>query len=132
MRGAFALIIYNQKLLMLLRDDNPEISSPNCWSLVGGRIEDGETSEEALIREAKEEANIEIVNPKFLFTTPDGYSDLYLVRLTEGQVKDMRLGNEGQKLEFWSLDEIGKIKLGRKMTFYYKEHYDFLKKILEK
>lgn len=44
MRGAFALIIHNHKLLMLLQDNDPNISSPNCWSLIGGGIEEGESS----------------------------------------------------------------------------------------
>jgi|GEM_PF-4724999 len=35
-------------------------------SLVGGRLEEGETAEQAMIREAKEEANIELVDVKLL------------------------------------------------------------------
>lgn len=38
------------------------------WGIIGGSIEDGETAEEALIREIKEESNMEIL--KFL---PIGY-----------------------------------------------------------
>ena len=38
------------------------------WSLFGGRIRFNETKEEALVRELKEELDITIKNPKYLFT----------------------------------------------------------------
>lgn len=50
----------NNKLLIYLRDDKPEISFPGYWDLFGGRVEPGETPEQALVRELKEELNIDI------------------------------------------------------------------------
>ena len=52
-----AVIYKDQKYLLQLRDDNPEISSPNTWGFFGGGVDDGETHEEALIRELNEELN---------------------------------------------------------------------------
>jgi len=48
----------DDKLLVYLRDDNPAIPYPNCWDLFGGIVEDGETPEQALVREVKEELAI--------------------------------------------------------------------------
>jgi 8-oxo-dGTP diphosphatase len=50
----------NNKLLIYLRDDKPDISFPNHWDLFGGMIEEGEIPEQALVREVKEELGIEL------------------------------------------------------------------------
>jgi len=50
----------NNRLLIYLRDDKEDISFPNHWDLFGGIIEEGETPELALVREIKEELDIEI------------------------------------------------------------------------
>ncbi len=50
----------NNKLLIYLRDDKPGISFPGYWDLFGGRVEPGETPEQALVRELKEELNIDV------------------------------------------------------------------------
>ena len=54
-RGASA-IIFNEKnqVLLILRDDMP------AWNLVGGGVDKGETFEEGLLREASEEACVEV------------------------------------------------------------------------
>ena len=52
----------NGKLLIYLRDNKPDISFPNHWDLFGGIIEEGETPEEALVREVKEELGIELTD----------------------------------------------------------------------
>ena len=49
----------------------------NMWEFPGGKIEPGETKEEALIREIKEELNIEIVD-KFAIDIEYQYPNFYL------------------------------------------------------
>jgi len=48
------------RLLIYLRDANPAIPFPNHWDLFGGHLETGETPEQALLREVKEEIGIEL------------------------------------------------------------------------
>lgn len=137
MKSSFALIIHNKKLLLLLRDNIPTIPEPNKWTLIGGRVEDGETYEEALIREIKEETNISIklgeakylgkVNSKF-----DEDIAMYLIYVSDKQIQDMELGDEGQDVKFFSIDELKDISLTKNL-----EHaksipsvYSVLKRVL--
>lgn len=50
----------NGRLLCYLRDDKPSIPFPNHWDLFGGYVEDGESPEQALVREIKEELDIDL------------------------------------------------------------------------
>lgn len=45
----------NNKVLLQLRDIKEGISFPGCWGFFGGSIDEGETPEEASIRELYEE-----------------------------------------------------------------------------
>lgn len=62
--GVGGLIINNSnELLLILRKKSPE---KNFWSIPGGAIEFGETAENAVIREVKEELNIDCKIKKFI------------------------------------------------------------------
>jgi len=67
MKEIAAVILENDKgeILLYLRDNKPSIPFPHYWDLFGGHIEEGETPEEALLREVKEELNIELKDYRF-------------------------------------------------------------------
>ena len=50
----------------------------NMWEFPGGKIESGETKEQALVREIKEELNIEISVDKFAIDNEYQYPNFYL------------------------------------------------------
>lgn len=50
------------RLLIYLRDDKPEIPFANCWDFFGGHVEPGETPEQALVRELREELAVELTS----------------------------------------------------------------------
>lgn len=50
----------------------------NMWEFPGGKIESGETKEQALVREIKEELNIEISVDKFAINIEYQYPNFYL------------------------------------------------------
>ncbi|MCK4653900.1 MAG: NUDIX hydrolase [Candidatus Cloacimonetes bacterium] len=49
-----------EKILLFLRDDKPDIPYPNMWDVPGGHVEPDETPEVCIIREMKEEMNIDL------------------------------------------------------------------------
>ena len=65
---AVAILYQNQKLLMQLRDNIPNILYPGQWGLFGGHIEEGETIEEGLKRELQEEINYQCTQVKLFCT----------------------------------------------------------------
>jgi 8-oxo-dGTP diphosphatase len=61
---AIAILSYEGKFLMQLRDNIPTILYPGLWGLFGGHIEAGETPEIAVVREVIEEIGFAIITPE--------------------------------------------------------------------
>lgn len=108
-------IIYNEaenKILLEKRTDN------GMWCVPGGAIELGETLEEALRREVKEETSLDIFNPRLfdvranvhmVYPNQDEvyYTDVvYLTTKYEGELKP---DAESKELRWVPLDELPKI-----------------------
>jgi 8-oxo-dGTP diphosphatase len=53
------------KLLIYLRDNKPEIPFPDYWDFFGGHIEEGETPDQALVREVGEELGVRLETWQF-------------------------------------------------------------------
>ncbi len=58
----------DNRLLIYLRDNKPEIAYPNYWDLFGGLVEPGESPQQALLREINEELNVDVSHYQLLFT----------------------------------------------------------------
>jgi 8-oxo-dGTP diphosphatase len=93
-----SLIILNPelKILLLLRDDKPEIKYPGMWDIPGGNLEGDETPTECIKREIEEEFGLTISDYELFETNqfPDRLEytfwmqadlDIAAIRLTEGQ-----------------------------------------------
>jgi 8-oxo-dGTP diphosphatase len=100
----------DRKLLIYLRDDKPDIPFPNCWDFFGGHVEEGETPEQALVREIKEELGISLSNWKFFrrYDCADGdaYPNIkYIYRANiDKQAAELALA-EGQRLTSITIEE---------------------------
>ena len=71
---ACALIIRDGKTL-LGRRAHFRAAYPNCWDFIGGKIEDGETAEQALTRELGEEIAITPVQPSYFDQIKDNHAN---------------------------------------------------------
>jgi 8-oxo-dGTP diphosphatase len=108
-RPQCGLLIENkeERVLLQLRDNRPDIPYPNCWGTFGGQIEEGETPVEAIIREIMEELQYELLDPVLFGIFPfDGY-DIYMYRKIEPNLftKDIYV-REGQRGTFLTLEEV--------------------------
>ena len=133
--GVKAFIIYDKKLLLILRDNKTNIPSPNKWGLPGGAIEKNEPILKAIERELKEEINI--VPENIIYLGKQTYENgnkvfRYFSRLTKNEFQNVKLGNEGQKLEFFHLNEINKLDLAGYSTEYFLNYLDQIREIVEK
>lgn len=108
---AHALAVFNKKLLLMLRDNNPTIPYPNCWSLIGGNAHEYETPEETLLRQFCEETSVIPKNVQYMMKWPGTETHLFFVPLSEQEAMRIRLGNEGQALRFFYLQEIEDLRL---------------------
>jgi 8-oxo-dGTP diphosphatase len=91
------------RLLIYLRDNQPDIPFPNHWDFFGGHIEAGEAPEEAFVREVREELGIELTQWSFfrqyLCTEGDAYPNvkyLYWAKI-DTTAEELTL-YEGQRL----------------------------------
>ena len=71
---ACALIIKDRKML-LGRRAHFRAAYPNCWDFIGGKIEEGETAEQALTRELGEEIAISPSQPSYFDKIKDIHAD---------------------------------------------------------
>lgn len=120
------VLINNSKVLMQLRDNNPNIYEPNRWSLPGGKVEASETLKEAALCEFKKETGYLLNNPELVETIHMPYEkgdyDWYI--FTENYDNHQKINClEGQRMEFLSIPELRTLDVARK-------NLEVLKKLL--
>lgn len=105
----------NNELLLYLRDNKPGIPFPQHWDLIGGHVEDGETPEEALVREVKEELDIDLKEYKFFkkFEVFEGDAYPNIKFIYTGRIniplEEIRL-LEGERPQYFRYEEIPHLK----------------------
>ena len=75
-----AAIIQNKnQILCVQRGPSKYAYVSHKYEFPGGKVEVGETKEQAIIREIKEELHIDIINPQFYLTVEHTYPDFAIV-----------------------------------------------------
>ena len=105
------LLIDEQKRFILQhRDDKDTIWNPNAWSTFGGGVDEGETPEQAIIRETKEELNYNLVNPIYLLDIMLGLGHIYFFykHILNKEKEVFRL-LEGDDWGWFMIDELNQL-----------------------
>jgi len=138
MKKIAAIILQNDsgEFFLALRDNKPGIPFPNHWDLIGGHVEEGETPEEALVREVKEELDIDLKEYSFFrkyeCLTGDAYENtkyIYTGKINIPIEKVTLL--EGERPQYFSREEIPDVKFAniiKSIVMDYIKYSDSLKK----
>ena len=120
--AASGVILQNKKILLLQRSNYTE-NYPEFWGCPGGRAEKGETAEQNVIREVKEECNLNF-SPTSILKTGVWQDRSYYRFLGNwnGEIKEQEL--EVLDYNWFSYHEAIKLKL----SFDYKEIIQLLYK----
>jgi 8-oxo-dGTP diphosphatase len=117
MRKIAAIILENEKgeFLLALRDNKPGIPFPDHWDLIGGHVEDDESPEEALVREYKEELNLDLKEYKFYkkyeCLTGDAYENIKYIYSGKINIPIEKITLlEGERPQYFSREEIPDVK----------------------
>ena len=106
----------DNRLLVYLRDDNPDIPFPNHWDFFGGHLETGESPEQALVREVREELGVELKQWNFFrlyhCNQGDAYPNIKHIYWAQIDQSSAELTlNEGQRLMSFGRDQVDRIEL---------------------
>jgi 8-oxo-dGTP diphosphatase len=133
--GVGAVIMLEGKILLEQRKNEP---GKGKWSVPGGKVELGETPEQTIIRETKEETGLVVDNPVLIDVVSQVTLDEngkvkyhfiiidYFVRLKSGKVE---AASDAASLEWVPLGEVENKDLTTSFRNFFLEHYEDLKKM---
>lgn len=102
--GAKVAIFIGQDLLVIRRDDRPDIPYPDHWDLPGGGREGGESPKACAVRETSEEVGLHLSFSDLIWSTgylrPRGVVWFFAAHLNPVSATQVSLGPEGQ---YWTL-----------------------------
>jgi 8-oxo-dGTP diphosphatase len=100
-----------QEVLLHLRDDKPDIPYPNMWGIPGGHISDGETPEECILREMKEELGLSLQGVRLFAATERSYGREHTYWKRANLHPEEVTLSEGQGIRWFSYPEIQQMTL---------------------
>lgn len=108
-----AYIQRNNQYLLLFRNKKKNDINEGKWIGVGGHVEQGETPEDALIREIKEETNLDVLSYSkrgivyFINNNISEAMHLYVVTKVEGSIQEC---DEGE-LRYVDIDKMDELPM---------------------
>ncbi|MCS7124023.1 MAG: NUDIX hydrolase [Candidatus Bathyarchaeota archaeon] len=132
--GVGAIIVCDGKILLEKRKGEP---GRGKWSVPGGLVELGETVEEAVVREVKEETGLDVADPELIDVVDNIVRDEkgeikyhfviidYLVKVRGGEV---RAADDAEELKWIPLSEVEKYDLTKTFRFFLQKNRGKLEK----
>lgn len=112
-----AFLFHRGKILLILRDNKPDISFPNTWSPPTGGLEEGETFPICMKRELKEEINVIPARLAILGVSAKG-NGYYFGFLNDEEADQVAISDEGQTFKFFAHRELARLNLGGAFKVY--------------
>lgn len=118
-----AAFIYTEtgKILLQKRKSN-KATYAGVWSITGGHVLAGENNEDAIVREIKEELNLDIENERVTYVTTykskkikddivnNKFFSIYIVQINKEEFKKIKIQNEElEEIKLFSMAEIENI-----------------------
>ena len=137
-KGAGVILIADNGNILLQHRDKNNKWNQDSWSEFGGQIEEGETPEEAIKRELKEELGIKLTDLKFFkkyeFQRQKGIYEQFVFTASlnyplESLKKQQK---EGKDLAFFNCEEIKNLKMAGYTRELLEDFFKFFKKNLKK
>jgi 8-oxo-dGTP diphosphatase len=106
-----AVLFREGKVLCVQRPKHTKEYKSSKWEFPGGKVEVGESREEALVREIREELSVDIEVSEFLMTVEHTYPDFHLAMhvfkcvLDQGEITL----NEHVAFKWLSIDELDQL-----------------------
>ena len=142
-RDIVVALIYSKdgKLLMGWRDNKGGVY-PECWHIPGGGVEEGESNEEAIIREIKEEVGLDLsgYTIEFVGNEDKGTAEkilkdtgekvlvdmqffLYKIVITDQLSSEITLqvSDEFTKTQWFTISELSTVKLAQPSEKYFRK-----------
>ena len=126
-----SIIFVNNKegILLVLRDNKPGLLYSNMWDVPGGHVEPDESTKECIVREMKEEMNINLQNFHLLcqkeFNDRIEYTYWKRENLNISEIKLM----EGQCLKWFTRQEAAETELAYGFNEIIEEFYVLVDKL---
>lgn len=106
--GAKLALFVGADLVVILRDDKPDIPFPAFWDFPGGGREAGETPAACVLRETREEIGLILTEDDLIYRrcyrSETHRAWFFAAHLTAARVNDIVLGDEGQCWQLMSPD----------------------------
>lgn len=136
MVGIGAVIIHNGKILLIKRGSEP---GKGKWSIPGGLVELGETIAETVVREAKEETNLDVEAYKLVDVVDNIMKDEngkiqyhyvvidFLTKLKNADTSRLKPAQDAADAKWTPLEEVEQRDLTKTFRAFFERNRDALK-----